>query len=328
MKDDICREAKQLIQRVMEGYVSGNPETIWDLLTYFSPDALVIGTGRHEFYMSLEALTEGMVKDQEEAEGISFTVREAWYEAKLLTEDSCVVYGEFKACEEASEEKKVVIDMDTRITAGIHREPDGRLMIDSLHQSVPYIYQQEGEYYPKTFADQAQAALERSAILEKNIQLDSMTSLYNRKYTEMHITRLLTEDREKGLMFVIDMDDFKKVNDTYGHLRGDELLKKVAAVLAEHVPPSAIAGRVGGDEFMIFLSGTTGRNQGETMARTLIREINHILLDMELNQSCSIGIADISREGDSFESAYRRADQALYCAKTQGKNKFCWYTGV
>ena len=79
MRDDICREAKQLIQSVMEGYISGNPEILAGLLTYCSPDVLVIGTGRHEFYLGLEALTEGMRKDQEEADGISFVIREAWY---------------------------------------------------------------------------------------------------------------------------------------------------------------------------------------------------------------------------------------------------------
>ena len=79
MRDDICREAKQLIQSAMEGYISGNPEVLARLLTYCSPDVLVIGTGRHEFYLGLEALTEGMRKDQEEADGISFVIREAWY---------------------------------------------------------------------------------------------------------------------------------------------------------------------------------------------------------------------------------------------------------
>lgn len=142
----------------MEGYISGNPEILAGLLTYCSPDVLVIGTGRHEFYLGLEALTEGMRKDQEEADGISFVIREAWYEAKLITENSCVVYGEFKAQEKDTDGKEVIIDMDTRIAAGLHRDDNGRLVIDSLHQSVPYIYQQEGEYYPKTIADQAAAA--------------------------------------------------------------------------------------------------------------------------------------------------------------------------
>lgn len=328
MQNDICREARELIQRVMEGYLSGNPGTIAEVLTYFSPDVLVIGTGRHELYMDLESLTQGMEKDQEEAAGIEFVTTELWFEAKKITEDICIVYGEFKAREKPAEGKTVTVDMDTRITASVHREPDGRLMIDSLHQSVPYIYQQEGEYYPKTFADQAEAALKRSAILEKNIQLDPMTGLYNRKYTEMHITRLLSEDGESGLMLVIDMDDFKKVNDTYGHLKGDELLKKVAAVLNGHVPPSAIAGRVGGDEFMVFLPGMTGREKGEAEARGLIEEIDRIFLEMQLNQGCSIGMTVIYGNGERFEGAYREADMALYQAKMQGKNKFCWYGDI
>ena len=84
MRDDICREASRLIQRVMEGYISGDPKTIGALLAYFSPDVLVIGTGRYEFYTSLEALARGLEKDQEEARGIRFVVQEAWYEAKMI----------------------------------------------------------------------------------------------------------------------------------------------------------------------------------------------------------------------------------------------------
>ena len=327
MRDDICREAKQLIQSAMEGYISGNPEVLARLLTYCSPDVLVIGTGRHEFYLGLEALREGMRKDQEEADGISFVIREAWYEAKLITENSCVVYGEFKAREKDTDGKEVIIDMDTRITAGLHRDDSGRLVIDSLHQSVPYIYQQKGEYYPKTIADQAAAALERTAILERTIQLYSLTGLYNRKYTEMHITRLLTNDHESGLMFVIDMDDFKKVNDTHGHLKGDELLKEVGAALMDFVPPPGIAGRIGGDEFMIFMPGPMEREQGENKARILIQSISRILLRMGLDQSCSIGITQIRKDGGTFDRAYRRADEALYRAKTSGKNMFCWRDG-
>ena len=123
---------------------------------------------------------------------------------------------------------------------------------------------------------------------------------------------------------MIDMDDFKKVNDTYGHLKGDELLKKTASVMAEHVPPSAIVGRVGGDEFMMFLPGPYDRELGEKAARGLIREISRILSQMKLEQSCSVGIAAICQKGETFERAYKRADQALYCAKSLGKNTFCW----
>lgn len=78
---------------------------------------------------------------------------------------------------------------------------------------------------------------------------------------------------------------------------------------------------------MIFLPGSTEREQGEREARTLIQSISRILLRMGLDQSCSIGITQISRDSGTFDSAYRKADEALYRAKTSGKNMFCWWDG-
>lgn len=325
MEDSICKEAALLIQQVMEAYCSGEPEKLAGMLHYFSDDCLIIGTGKHEFYFDFAAFLRGLEKDQEEAKDIDFIIKRQWYDARLSGRNSCVVFGEFEACEPNVEGKQVVINMDTRITASVHREPDGELMIDSVHQSVPYLYQQEGEYYPKTFANQAEEALKRSAILEKRIQLDSLTGLFNRQYTEKHINRMLTEDKSGGLMLMIDMDEFKCVNDEFGHLAGDELLKKVAQVLAREVNGAEIAGRIGGDEFMVFLPGKKSKEDGECFAEKLIKEISKVLAQSGMNQSCSIGIAMDNGENCNFEELYLKADKALYQAKVMGKRTYCWY---
>lgn len=326
MKNSICREARLLAKRVMESYVSGDPVKFESVIPYFSPDIIVVGTGKHEFYQNLESLLEGLEKDQEEARGIDFTIKRQWFDAKQISENVCMVYGEFEACESNTEGKEIIISMDTRITASVHREPDGRLLIDSLHQSVPYIYQQEGEYYPKTFANLAEKALKRSADLEKSIQMDSMTGLYNRQYTERHINKRLTEEKTGGLMFVIDLDEFKRVNDSRGHLVGDELLKKAARILIQNIRPADIAGRVGGDEFMLFLSGDRTKEEAERIAEQLIDQIGGVMTEIHFEQSCSIGIAAADKMGQSdFEQLYDKADKALYQAKTDGKRKYCWY---
>lgn len=327
MQENLCREAKELLQCVMESYVSGDEQKLASVFKFLSPDIVVIGTGKHEFYTNKASLLEGLEKDQEEARsiGISFVIRDEWFEAKQISEDYCIVYGEFRACEADTEGKQVVVDMDTRITAGVHRENDG-LVIDSLHHSVPYLYQNDGEYYPKTFVNQAEEALKRSAILEEKIQLDSMTGLYNRIYTEKHISRLLVDDKVGGTLFVIDLDNFKRVNDHFGHLKGDEILKKAARVLADAVRKSDIAGRIGGDEFMVFLPEIQSRTIGEKRADEIIEGISHVFGELNLEQGCSIGIA-IARAGQAvtFEEIYRKADKALYEAKQKGKRIFCWY---
>lgn len=326
MNDTLCREASHLIQELMECYVSRGPAKIEAMFHYLSPEILVIGTGKHEFYTNLESLKAGMEKDQEEAKDVEFVIKNEWFEAKQITENTCVVYGEFEAQESDLEGKQVIIHMDTRITAAVHRQPDGSLMVDSLHHSVPYIYQHEGEYYPKTFADIAEEALRRSEILEKSIQLDSLTGLYNRKYTEKHINRMLTEDKTGGLMFMIDLDEFKRVNDQKGHLVGDDLLKKAAGVLAKSTSQaSEIAGRIGGDEFMVFLPGARSDEEGNRQADYVIKEIGQVFSEIGMHQSCSIGIARADAKGESFESLYHKADAALYESKASGKRNFHWH---
>ncbi len=324
MQSDLCSEASLLMQQIMESYISGDPERIRQVLTWLSPDILVIGTGKHEYYHNLEALAQGLEKDQEEALGINFIINKQWYTAKLIHEDVCLVYGEFCACEADTKGKQMVIEMDTRITATVHREPDGRLIVDSIHQSVPYIYQQEGEYYPKTFADKAEEALRRSEMLEKDIQLDLMTGLFNRKYTELHITDYIKNEMD-GVLFLLDLDNFKSVNDVYGHQMGDALIKKISAVLQSSTRETDIAGRVGGDEFMLFMPGVIDHSDAENIAKRLLAQMKDVFLSMNLEQGCSIGLLWVQGEDMTFEESYRRADAALYRAKAEGKGKFCWY---
>lgn len=324
-KEDICTKASLLIQQLMESYISGDQIKIAEMFEYLSPDILVIGTGKHEFYKGLESLIEGLQKDQEEAKGIEFIIKNEWYEAKLVSEDACIVYGEFEASESNVEGKKVIINMDTRITSAVHAEPDGRLVIDSLHHSVPYFYQQEGEYYPKTFAGKAEEAMRRSAVLEKDIQLDSMTGLFNRKYTEKHITRLLTEEKAEGMLLLLDLDEFKRVNDLKGHQAGDGLIKRTSAVLGEQAGTLDIAGRVGGDEFMLFLNGIRGNHEVAQIASELIVQVGKIFAEMDMEQSCSIGIATVRKGEMLFTEAYQAADIALYQAKEAGRGTYFWF---
>ena len=154
-------------------------------------------------------------------------------------------------------------------------------------------------------------------MLEKDIQLDAMTGLFNRKYTEKHITRLLAEEKTEGLLLLLDLDEFKRVNDA--------LIKRTAAVLAEHAGTSGIAGRVGGDEFMLFLKGIRSRDEGAQIASELIEQVGRIFNGLGMEQSCSIGIATVEKGELLFAEAYKMADIALYQAKEAGRGTYFWY---
>ena len=156
---------------------------------------------------------------------------------------------------------------------------------------------------------------------------DSMTGLYNREYAEKNIDRLI-EEAGKGAFAMIDLDNFKYLNDAYGHISGDDAICVVANILEESSKGRGFSFRLGGDEFGIFLNVYESRADVEKFISDLFGEYNRqaVEKDFLVNSSLSIGIALAYDDGKNFEELYSAADKALYCAKRDGKNGYCFYT--
>ena len=152
--------------------------------------------------------------------------------------------------------------------------------------------------------------------------------VYNRRAAEDHITRQMQEDgRNPGCvrpLISIDLDKFKQVNDTYGHLEGDALLIAVADTLRTSVRSSDIVGRIGGDEFVVYLSNVTDRQNAMAVAEKLcqvIRELSTMKKEWS-NISASIGISFADHPNIKMEELYISADKAMYSAKENGRNQY------
>lgn len=165
---------------------------------------------------------------------------------------------------------------------------------------------------------------ERELHTQKQLQKDSMTGLYNKRYTCQSIGLLLSNTPE-GAFFILDIDDFKGVNDRFGHLEGDAVLNELSDRLRSYVPGHAVIGRVGGDEFVIFLSRADG-SEAERQARRLM-DVFRLPFLKKHQISGSIGIALSPSDGKDYTTLFSRADKALYYAKRLGKNCFCFYQG-
>lgn len=159
-------------------------------------------------------------------------------------------------------------------------------------------------------------------------ETDALTGLYNRRAAEDHITRQMQEDgRNPGCvrpLISIDLDKFKQVNDTYGHLEGDALLIAVADTLRTSVRSSDIVGRIGGDEFVVYLSNVTDRQNAMAVAEKLcqvIRELSTMKKEWS-NISASIGISFADHPDIKMEELYISADKAMYSAKENGRNQY------
>ena len=157
---------------------------------------------------------------------------------------------------------------------------------------------------------------------------DPLTGLSNRKRMEEQITQALEEDRERGAAFLfIDVDDFKIVNDTLGHLFGDEVLRYVASAIRHKVRTTDIVGRVGGDEFVVLLRNVRSIDVISKKSEEICTAFRAKYSEATPHGgvSCSVGIALYPGDGECYEDLMDKADQALYAAKKKGKNCFAFY---
>ena len=162
--------------------------------------------------------------------------------------------------------------------------------------------------------------------LYKQASYDSLTNLYNKKYTEMLISERLMGNQLKAIL-IIDLDDFKVVNDQYGHIVGDRFLSEVAKELKDMFWSYDIVGRIGGDEMMILMDQISNPEAVYKKCKKVIHRISQIQMsdDTEYCASCSIGIAFYPNDGETFESLYQKADKALYKMKKNGKKGYWIY---
>lgn len=155
-------------------------------------------------------------------------------------------------------------------------------------------------------------------------RMDRMTMLYNRQTTMDSIVRILHDEPENNhVLFMIDVDNFKNLNDTKGHQAGDEFLIDLAAEIKRSFRETDIVGRIGGDEFFALMRNVPGDSITIRKAQELLNTIQEVCADYaDLNLSSSIGISMYPQDGTTLEELYAQADVALYEAKRKGKNRF------
>lgn len=163
--------------------------------------------------------------------------------------------------------------------------------------------------------------LEKMNHLQVMAAHDSLTGLLNHKTAKTQIEAILSQDKEqKYVLIVFDLDYFKQANDTYGHLFGDEVLKYVADIMKNNTRSFDIVSRMGGDEFLLFMSY-------KDEAEPLVKRIFQLLCDeyKGFTISVSMGVAKAEECGNDYDALFHMADQALYKVKRGGRKNYCFY---
>ncbi|MDD2978912.1 MAG: EAL domain-containing protein [Hespellia sp.] len=165
----------------------------------------------------------------------------------------------------------------------------------------------------------------REISLESQAKMDKLTGILNRASFEKKVDDWIQapeNQRQYGAFLILDLDNFKRANDTYGHVYGDRLLVNTAKILKRLFRTHDYIGRLGGDEFVIFMTDVPGEDLVKEKADRVCETIYHNVTGGEHQKvSCSIGAAMTSVRDNSFEKLYIKADRALYRSKQLGKNQ-------
>ncbi|MGL5256912.1 MAG: GGDEF domain-containing protein [Proteocatella sp.] len=159
---------------------------------------------------------------------------------------------------------------------------------------------------------------------------DGLTGLMNRNAAEKYINEFLCSNKA-GVIMVFDIDNFKKVNDNFGHVEGDLLLIDISRKIKSFFREGDCVARLGGDEFLIFIPNEINieciKNKAKSILQACYRNIGDG--DNEVQISCSIGIVNIKDDYNySFDKIYRLADEALYESKRNGKNRYTLWIDI
>lgn len=154
-------------------------------------------------------------------------------------------------------------------------------------------------------------------------EIDPLTSVFNKETTQKLIDQKL-KNHEQFCFLILDVDDFKSVNDNYGHAVGDKVLKNLSDLFKNHFRQTDIVGRIGGDKFIILIED---EHIAESRIQSLLKKVNELKIEelQDFKLSISVGMAFAPSNGTTFMELYRHADHALYQTKRTGKNNYKIY---
>lgn len=205
----------------------------------------------------------------------------------------------------------------------------GRNMVRWVHNDIRFIIDVDsGHLCAMLSAKDIDEEKREEQKLVTAAKMDKMTMVYNRETTMDTIRKILADEPDKNhVLFMIDVDNFKSLNDSRGHQAGDEFLIDLAVEIKGSFRETDVVGRIGGDEFFALMRGVPEDSITLRKAQELLNTMQEVCEDYkDLNLSTSIGISMYPQDGKTLNELYAQADGALYEAKRKGKNRFMFAT--
>jgi diguanylate cyclase (GGDEF)-like protein/PAS domain S-box-containing protein len=207
---------------------------------------------------------------------------------------------------------------------------NGELYWEQIHIG-PVLDDQEKTSHYLAMREDITEQKKQVELIQHQAFYDTLTDLPNRALVLDRLNHLLIQakrNKKHLAVLFLDLDDFKKINDTLGHMEGDNLLVQAALRLREAVREIDTVGRLGGDEFVVLLGDIKGAKDVHSIAENLLDRFHEVfkLNGRDLVVTASLGIAVYPEDGSTGSELLRNADVAMYCAKEQGRNTYCYFT--
>ena len=165
--------------------------------------------------------------------------------------------------------------------------------------------------------------------LQAKAERDGLTGLMNKKTGQEQVEKMLEQGKknDRFAMLIIDLDNFKYVNDQFGHMFGDAVLSQAAQEIRKQFRAEDITARIGGDEFLVFMKNVPDKERVRSRCEKLVESFGKLFEERipGAGLTCSVGVAMSPEQGIAYQELFRAADKALYEAKKLGKNQFAFY---
>lgn len=320
--------AVKALERIEELDLSPTPENYELWYKYYDGDAELVGAIDKFSDKINEAVCSKIYRRFLQSSSHEEAIRKV---SDQLQQALAEIAGLFKSVKSATNEYGDTLD-------GASVKIENASSLDDLSEVVSEMVQSTKKVveYNKSLESQLSNSTQQMDELRKNLDMvrkeamtDSLTGLSNRKAFDNYLELAMTEAREQKttlVLLMMDIDHFKKFNDTYGHLIGDQVLRLVARSLKDGIKGRDLAARYGGEEFAIILPDTNvqgGTSVGNALRRVVERkEVINRTSGENLGQiTLSVGVTEFMGASDTPEKMIARADEALYDAKQAGRNR-------
>lgn len=320
-ESEILALTKKLARDIL---VAPNEKSLTDAFELMADDITIIGTGRKEVYHNKAEAVPALAEGIRSLNYVKFEMLDEWYDVRKVSEEIYVVFGSFWARQVMQDKVAPIIEMYTRVSV-VYKREGKKWKLWHIHQSVPYIEQGDDDFFPISVMRKAEDAMRLAEAFKHKSELDLMTSVFNHESFCTHVSTCI-ENNNQGALYLFDLDRFKECNDMHGHAVGDILLKIFAKVLCKHFGEESVIGRMGGDEFAVFIPEfETVETMKDKIKNLQTFYLNQVSDESEVtNARFSVGVAQYSDNKIEFKKLFTQADKALYSAK-RSNEKFCVY---